>query len=298
MRDASGVGKDDRTTKLRAFFASYVSVRGGAGDPRIEAAFAAVPREPFAGPGPWSISTVGPWQARSRSGWPRYLRTPDDDPAFLYQDVLVALDAERGINIGEPSLHAHCLDALAPQPGETILQIGAGSGYYTAILAHLVGPDGRVLGFEIDPALAERARRNLTPWRQASVEARSGVADGLPKADAIYVNAGITQPSWAWLDALRPGGRLIFPLQPEGGWGGMLRIAKPKEGGSAWPARFVSRAAFIACQARQDDETGRGLATAFKDGAFEAVRSFRLGVTPDHTCWFDGGEWWLSSAEP
>lgn len=216
------------------------------------------------------------------------MRTPDDDPAFLYQDVLVELDAEQGINIGEPSLHSHGLDPLAPQPRETVLQVGAGSGYYTAILAHLVGPEGRVLDFEIDPALAERARRNLAPWPQASVEVRSGVADGLPQADAIYVNAGITQPSWAWLDTLRLGGVLIFPLQPQGGWGGMLMLPKPKEGGPAWPARFVSRAAFIACQARQDDGTGRQLMAAFKDGGFEIVRSFRFGGRPDYTCWFDG----------
>ena len=68
-----------------------------------------------------------------------YLSTPDDDPAFLYQDTLVALDADRGINIGEPTLHARCLDALALREGETVLHVGAGAGYYTALLAHLSG---------------------------------------------------------------------------------------------------------------------------------------------------------------
>ena len=155
---------EDRSAKLRSFFARYVAARGGADDPRIEAAFAAVPREPFAGPAPWSVLPVGRWCVPP-SG-PSYIRTPDDDPAFLYQDALVALDPARGINIGEPSLHARCLDALAVREGEAVLHVGAGSGYYTAILAHLVGPAGRVHAFEIDPDLAGRAGRNLAdlPW--------------------------------------------------------------------------------------------------------------------------------------
>jgi len=274
----------DRSARLRAFFACYVAKRGGARDPRIEQAFAAVPREPFAGLGPWSVCVPGS----------AYIRTPDDDPAFLYQDTLVALDPARGINIGEPSLHARCLDALAPQEGGTVLHVGAGAGYYTAILAHLVGSGGRVHAYEIEPDLAARATRNLAhlPW--VEVRARSGVAAGLPQVDAVYVNAGITQPNKAWLDALRPGGRLIFPLQPVGGFGGMLRVERPRTGLS-WPARFVTAAGFIACHGPQDDATGRRLATAFAGGGWQAVRSLRLDNAPDTTCWFAGDGWWLST---
>jgi GNAT superfamily N-acetyltransferase len=94
----------DRSANLRSFFASYVTRSGRARDPRVERAFATVMREPFVGPGPWSINIPGVG----------YLRTPDDDIAFIYQDTLVALDADRGINIGQPSAHARWLDALAP----------------------------------------------------------------------------------------------------------------------------------------------------------------------------------------
>ena len=266
-------GADLRSAKLRAFYARHVTARGGALDARVEAAFAAVPREPFAGPGPWSIPVGGPW--RRRADGPLYLRTPDDDPAFLYQDVLIALDTERGIHIGEPSLHARCLDALAPKPGETVIQVGAGSGYYTALLAHLVGTTGRVHAFEIDRSLAERAARNLAPWPQAAVAGRSGAADALPEADAIYVNAGLPRPARTWLDALRPEGRLLFPLQPGGGWGGILLVRRSGTA-EAWPARFVTRAAFIACRAESDGRDGQGLAEAFTrrvgDGARDPVR--------------------------
>jgi protein-L-isoaspartate(D-aspartate) O-methyltransferase len=277
----------DRSAKLRGFYASYIAKQAGARDLRIEQAFAAVKREAFVGPGPWSILVPGHG----------YLRTPDDDPAFIYQDTLVAIDAARGINIGEPGLHAVCLDALALREGETVLHVGAGVGYYTALLAHLVGPKGRVHGYEIEPDLAARARQNLAHLPQVDLHARSGIADDLPKADAVYVNAGITQPSWSWLDALRPGGRLMFPLQAVGGYGGMLLVTRPRRG-LAWPAAFVSRAAFIACTGPQDDEAGRRLTKAFSGAGWEAVRSFRIDKPKNDTCWFAGDGWWLSTAAP
>lgn len=285
-----------RIAKLRAFFARYVAHVGAVRDPRVEAAFASVPREPFAGPGPWFIRVASPWrQGGERSG---YIETPDADPVFLYQDVLVALDPARGINIGEPSLHARCLDCVAVQPGETVVQIGAGSGYYSALLATLAGPEGRVHAYEIAPDLAERAAANLAPWPQAEVRHRSGTADALPRADVVYVNAGISHPSMNWLEALRPGGRLLFPLQGERAQGGMLLVEKLEGGGPSWPARFISRASFIPCQTGQSAEIGRDLAAAFQRGDIESVRSLRFGSEPDGTCWFDAGRWWLSTAPP
>lgn len=277
----------DRSAKLRGFFARYVATRGGARDPRIEQAFAAVARESFAGPGPWMIKLPGRG----------YVTTPDDDPAFIYQDTLVAIDASRGINIGEPSLHACCLDALALRDGEAVLHVGAGVGYYTALLAFLVGPAGQVHAYEIDPDLAARARRNLAHLPFVDVQPRSGIADDLPKVDAVYVNAGITQPSWTWLDALRPGGRLLFPLHAVGGFGAMLLVTRPSHGMS-WPARFVSRAGFIACTGPQDEETGRRLTAAFANGGWEQVQSLRIDDPADGTCWFAGDGWWLSTAAP
>lgn len=286
----------DRIATLRAFFARYVCTKGGTGDgtgdPRIEEAFAAVPREVFAGPGPWWVSALGFWAPREPGS--SYVRTPNADPAFLYQDTLIALDHTRGINIGEPSLHARCLGQLAVQRGDTVLHVGAGSGYYSALLAHLAGAKGRVHAFEIDAGLAERAQRNLAYLSHVEVHARSGIADDLPEADCIYVNAGITDPSRGWLRALRPGGRLLFPLQPVSGLGGMLLVEKG-DGHAAWPARFVSRAVFIGCVTRQDEATGAGLRAAFARGDADAVRSLRLGGEPDDTCWCAGENWWLSS---
>ncbi len=275
-----------RACNLRTFFARYITASGQVKDPRIERAFAAIPREPFAGPGPWSICVPGVG----------YIRTPDDDAAFLYQDTLVALDAARGINIGQPSWHARWLDALDLHEGETVLHVGAGVGYYTSLLAHLVGPSGRVHAYEIDEGLAQRAERNLQNLPCVAVYARSGIADDLPKGDAVYVNAGITQPSWTWLDALRPHGRLLFPLHAVGAMGGMLLIRRADYG--LWPARFVSGAAFISCTGLQDAEAGRRLNAAFARGGADSVRSFRTDDAVDDTCWFQGDGWWLSTTAP
>ena len=274
----------DRSEKLRSFYASLICAAAKVSDARIEQAFRAVKREPFAGPGPWSISLGGH----------DYVRTPDADPAFLYQNALLALDQARGINIGMPSAHAHWLGACELKEGETVVQIGAGTGYYTTILAELVGASGRVDAYEIDEGLAARASENLKDWAHVHVRQQSGVATELPSADLIYVCAGAAGPSNAWLDALRPGGRLLFPLAPEGVLGGMLLIRRPDEG-TIWPAKFVGRAQFIGCVGLQDKVVGERLAEAFSSG-WNRVQSLRRDNAPDDTCWFAGDGWWLSTA--
>jgi len=99
----------------------------------------------------------------------------------------------------------------------------------------------------------------------------------------------------AWLDALRPGGRLIFPLAPAGVLGGMLLIKRPDQG-AVWPAKFRGRAQFIGCVGLQDEEAGRRLSEAFLQG-WERVQSLRFGDAVDDTSWFAGDGWWLSTAE-
>ena len=162
--------------------------------------------------------------------------------------------------------------------GETLLHIGAGAGYYTAILAELVGTRGRVIAYEIAPDIAERAAANLARYSQVEVRARSGAAD-LPAADAIYVNAAATHPLRAWLDALKPDGRLVFPLQAAGSNGAMALITRP-ERGEAWPARLLTGVVFIPCAGGQDPDMGRKLDEAFRRGGQERVHSLRFGDAP------------------
>jgi protein-L-isoaspartate(D-aspartate) O-methyltransferase len=271
----------DRVAKRRRAYAAEITRRAGVRDPRIEAAFAAVPREDFAGPPPWRVGSGA------------FGLDTANDPERLYEDILIGIDARRGINNGQPSLHAQSIDALRVKEGETVVQIGAGAGYYTAILATLVGPKGRVIAYEIEPDIAERAAANLARYPQVEVRARSGV-DDLPPADAIYVNAAASHPLRAWLDALKPGGRLVFPLQSTSSSGAMLIVTRP-ERGDAWPARLLSGVVFIPCEGAQDSAMGRKLDQAFRRGGQERVRSLRFGGAPRETDWLRGDGWALST---
>jgi protein-L-isoaspartate(D-aspartate) O-methyltransferase len=169
----------DRSEKYRSFYAKLICTSAKVENPRMEQAFSKIEREPFAGPGPWWMNIAG---------YP-YVQTPDDDAAYLYQNLLIALDRERGINIGEPLWYAYWLNACDLKEAEAVVQIG-GSGYYTAILAYLVGPRGRVSAYEIDESLAARAFENLRDQPHVEVHAQSSVTADLPKADLIYVCAG------------------------------------------------------------------------------------------------------------
>jgi hypothetical protein len=74
-----------------------------------------------------------------------YVPTPSADPVYLYTNDLVGIFPERQINNGQPSFHAALISSASPADGEHVVHIGTGDGYYTAILAHLVGASA-VLG--------------------------------------------------------------------------------------------------------------------------------------------------------
>jgi protein-L-isoaspartate(D-aspartate) O-methyltransferase len=196
--------------EARRFYAQLLAARAGAADPRIEEAFAAVPREDFLGRGPWKI-VVTPWLNTPGSAT---VTTPSADPSHIYRNALVALDADKGINNGEPLLHVMWMAKIAARPGDAVCHIGAGAGYYSALLSLLVSPGGAVTAFEIEPGLAARGARNLAPYPNVKLVHGDAVTLDLPPSDVIYVNAGVAAPPLSWLKALKPGGRLIFPWRP------------------------------------------------------------------------------------
>jgi protein-L-isoaspartate(D-aspartate) O-methyltransferase len=269
----------------RRFYARYIVHSAGSNDERLIAAFESVPREDYMGPGPWPIF--------AGSG---YLPTVSDDPHLLYQDVLVGLATDRGINNGQPTLHARCLAAVAPAVGETVVHVGAGTGYYTAVLAQLVGASGRVIAYEIEPDLAARAKVNLAHAGHVQVIAASAADTPLPATDVIYVNAGATHPPAAWLDALNIGGRLIFPLTPNLGFGCMLLVTRRAE--RVFAAQALMRVAFIPCIGARDDAASKSLTHALESSSLQRVKSLRRDDEPDATAWCAGAGWWLSRAEP
>jgi protein-L-isoaspartate(D-aspartate) O-methyltransferase len=273
----------DELQGLRAAYARSVVAEAGSDDAALIEAFAAVPREDFVGPPPWRI--------HSPSG---FLDSPTDDARLLYQDVLVALLPERGINNGQPSLHARCLAALRLERGDAVIHVGAGSGYYTAIIAQLVGARGRVDAYEIEPVLAAQAAMNLRPWPQARLHAQSALGAALPQGvDAIYVSAGATHPPAAWLDALGTRGRLLLPLTAGEGSGAMLLATRRPSG--RYAAHFLARVAFIPCIGAHDDADARALAATLRTRRLTDVRSLVRDDAPDASAWHVGRGWWLST---
>lgn len=268
----------------RDFYANFIVKSIGSSNERLIAAFSSTPREHYLG--------VGPWQIFVGSG---YLPTVSDDPSLLYQDVLVGLATDRGINNGQPSLHARCLAACAPTFGESVVHIGAGTGYYTAVLAALVGSAGNVFAYEIEADLAERARNNLKHLSNVRVVASSAADAVLQKADVIYVNAGATHPLNSWLDALNIGGRLIFPLTPNEGFGVMLLVTRHST--TSYAACVVTRAGFIPCIGARNDAASKALSVAVETQSIKAVKSLHRNTEPDDTAWCVGESWWLSTTE-
>lgn len=94
---------------------------------------------------------------------------PTADPVYLYTDDVVGIVPERHINNGQPSLHAFLLSQAALRAGEHIVHVGAGAGYYSAIMANLVAASGRVTAIEFKQGLL-RGRKQISlpirsfPW--------------------------------------------------------------------------------------------------------------------------------------
>ena len=278
--------------EARRGYAEELRFTAKLGSRAVIEAFATVPRERFFGPGPWRIL--------SPMAMPEYWTTEDGDPRHLYHDVLIAIDEERRLNNGQPSLWARMYDQLELSLGAHVVHVGAGTGYYSAILAEIVGGAGRVTAIEVDPTLAARAKENLAAaWPQATVVAADGFLFRPDRpADAIVVNAGVTHFSSVWLDALvAENGRLLVPLTNAERWGCFLMITRHAGNPDRYAAKFAGRVGMIPCVGGRDPTVEERLKAALARGDFTAIRSLRRSPEePDHTCWLAGEGWWLSTA--
>ena len=160
-------------------------------DPRIDrvsAAFDAVPRREFLPPG-----------ARSQASY--------DGPLAI----------GHGQTSSQPRSVAAMLRLLEVLPGQRVLDVGAGSGWTTALLGHLVGPTGLVVGVELVPELAawgeQNVRRTSGPWAsvRAAVPGTLGLPDDAPY-DRILVSAEPGRLPGALLDQLADPGRMVLPV--------------------------------------------------------------------------------------
>ncbi len=124
-----------------------------------------------------------------------------------------------------------------------------------------------------------------------------GAGSSFEPVDAIVASAGATHPLPSWLDALRPGGRLLFPMTTfRDGPGAMLLVKRHKEDGYA--ARFLCRVGFVDFQGARDPATSRRVAAALRRDQGGTVKSLRRdNHRENETCWLHGEGWCLSSRE-
>jgi protein-L-isoaspartate(D-aspartate) O-methyltransferase len=187
---------EDAGAGLRADLVALLTERGSVSDPRVAAALGRVPRHVF---------------------------VPAAELAEAYANQAIVTHHRDGMptsSASQPAVVAAMLEQLRPPPRGSILEIGAGTGYNAALLSELVGASGRVVTVDIDPEVAGEARGHLSEAGVANVavicgDGALGWADGAPY-DGIIVTAGVRDLAPAWVDQLRPGGRLVVPLSIRG----------------------------------------------------------------------------------
>ena len=141
---------------------------------------------------------------------PRHVFVEDDRAAYADRPF-----ERMGTRVLSPSTAARLLEALAPDPGDSVLVVGAGVGYTAAVVAEMVGA-ADTHAVDINRRLVYEARSNLSQagYDEVFVDRRNG-SDGLPEYapyDAILLEAAAVEPPRALVEQLAPGGRLVLPL--------------------------------------------------------------------------------------
>jgi protein-L-isoaspartate(D-aspartate) O-methyltransferase len=260
----------------REFYAREIQFAASLTTPGLVEAFAKVPREKFVGSGPWQIGSAE-GRAMSVAGLGQLSYVTVDDPRDVYHNVVISLDRAKDINNGQPGSLARWIDALALKPRERVYHLGCGVGYYTAIMAEVVGPGGSVVGLELQPELASRAKKNLSGYANVTVEAGDGAEFDPGECDAMLVNCGVTHPQTKWLERLREGGRLVVPftmaVNPTIGQGVMTKITRSN---GRFAAEMVTPVAIFSGGSLRDPALQTQLLKGLTTGGLLKLKSVRV----------------------
>jgi protein-L-isoaspartate(D-aspartate) O-methyltransferase len=269
----------------RQFFSEEIRVCSNIQSAALAEALASVAREQFLPPGPWTIRGEGD------AGPAR--QTQDADPRHVYHNISIAIDRARDLYNGAPGTVVPWIDWLGLKPGGRVLHVGCGLGYYTAIMAHVVGSAGHIRALEVDEALARQAKQNLLPLAWVDVRRGNGT-EALDRGfDAVLIHAGVTHPLRVWLDALTVDGRIILPLtatMPQMGTlgkGWTFVLTKKADGSfEAHPGNLV---AIYSATGIRDETLNPAIAAALMSGPFPMVKRLRHDPHPRAaSCWLHG----------
>jgi protein-L-isoaspartate(D-aspartate) O-methyltransferase len=212
--------------------------------PTIERAFRAVQRHRF-------LREFSLWDEETSRPIPVEFdpEEPSDDALrTIYSDEALGTRFREGMRTSsssQPSIMADMLEALAPERGMCVLEIGTGTGYNAALLAEIVGSEGFVGTLDIDADVSAEARGALegAGYHRVRLLARDG-AEGLPQAspfDRILATVGCPDVAPAWHEQLAEGGRLVVPLEHAG----LHPLVSLTKRGALLDGIFVGWAAFI-----------------------------------------------------
>ncbi|MGH3975832.1 MAG: methyltransferase domain-containing protein, partial [Pseudonocardiaceae bacterium] len=127
-----------------------------------------------------------------------------------------------------PGLMTRMLESLDVHDGHRVLEIGTGTGYNAALLAHRLG-DARVFSIDVEPDLIDLARQRLTRVGHHPTLVAGDGANGLPDHapfDRIISTCAVSAVPWAWVDQTRPGGVILTDLKTATGAGSLVRLTR------------------------------------------------------------------------
>jgi protein-L-isoaspartate(D-aspartate) O-methyltransferase len=142
----------------------------------------------------------------------RFVRSEDVERSA--EDTPLPLDAEGLATISAPHAYLLSFRLLELRRGDALVELGAGSGYGAALAAFIVGGEGRVVTFEIDPVLAGWAKRTLRAERNVEIVEGDAVSNSRQWYGAPKVVVTFAVDAWpdAWLEALPEAGRIVAPV--------------------------------------------------------------------------------------
>jgi protein-L-isoaspartate(D-aspartate) O-methyltransferase len=190
---------------------------------------------------------------------PRHRFLPHADPAAAYADEAVYTKTDGGgakiSAASQPRIVAMMLGQLDPQPGEKILEAGAGTGYNAALIGHMVGTGGHVTTIDVDDDLVTAARAHLAAAGVSNVDVilgdgALGHPDGAPYDRAI-ATVGVWDVPTPWLRQLKPGGRLVVPVRLRGA--ASRSIVFTRNAAGCWRSIDSQLAVFMPLRGMGDD---------------------------------------------
>ncbi|MCH5676477.1 methyltransferase domain-containing protein [Streptomyces gilvus] len=232
---------DDLALSARTALVREIEASGAwAGDPVWREAFEAVPRHLF----------VPYYYVGVRGGYERRWGESPDAPARekwvrgAYADTPLATrlrDGELISSSSQPSLMARMLAELRVEDGDRVLEVGTGTGYNAALLAHRLGDDDLVTTVDLYPDITDAARRHLDAAGYHPLVVTGDGARGVPERapfDRIIATCTLTSVPSVWVAQCAPGARILTPLAT-----GLLALTV-RDAGRA-EGRFLDTAAYF-----------------------------------------------------